>query len=223
MVAELISSNGTERAHMRPFVFGDRWRWIDAPAMTNGIDIEGFAVEVKISLPNGELRAFQDALVDIDQRYVDLNGKFLIDIQHLQDERLKLMERSADGEPYLSDDTRTERLEKNSDAVKKLRDARTVAEDALMREKFALAAPHIRDWNAYDVLPDGELGEKVEPPRTGGAASLEYINPQMANWAVSTICNAWRLGKSLTPNVMPSSDTVALSQAPKGGPRVVNE
>lgn len=219
MVAELISDNGTERARLRPFVFGDRWTWVAAPPVSDGFDIEGFEIEVRVSLSNADVKAFQESLVDIDSRLVDHGSRFFFDLDVLQAERKKLF----DPENKLSPTERDKQIERNREAVTALRRQFNKDQRAIMVEKYEMVAPHIRDWNAY-VPADNELGyEKVAPPIKGGAASLEAIDPNMANWAANRICDAWRLGKSITGTLRPSESTLELSQERKGGPKVVSE
>lgn len=225
MVAEMVEMEQEEngRARLRPFVFAERWRWLQAPAVSEGVDIEGFEAEVRVSLSNADLQAFKTRLMDIDTRRVELNTTFSNLLGDLVEERTSLMAGAKEGKPHYSPEERDKRLEKNRMAVQEAREKKDEKERVLMLERFELAAPHIRQWNAC-VPSDNALGyEEIPPPIDGGAASLEAINPQMAAWVTNSICDAWRLGKSLTGKLPPSVDTLALSQAPKGGPRVVSE
>lgn len=219
MVAELVSTIADERRQrLSPFVVGGRFVWLDAPAANETTDIEGFSAEVRISLTNAELREFQQALVDVDGRRVDANALLLIEMQGLQNERTEILS----DENTRSTAQRTKDLERNREKIGVLRKKRQEREDALQRELYALAAPHIRDWNACTIGADGEP-VKIDPPIIGGAASLEAVEDNAAVWVVNRICDAWRLGKSLTANSMPSKNTLALSQEPRGGPRIVED
>ena len=50
----------------KKFVYRDRWRWIEAPPATEELDIEGFAIECRVSISNAEVRGIAEAVQEND-------------------------------------------------------------------------------------------------------------------------------------------------------------
>lgn len=191
-----------------PFVFGNRYTWVEAEEDSG---IEGFRAEVRVNLPNGELRAFLDAVAHLDRKRAELLFEQTFDLTQLDKERRQI---TIDGD--------REALTANLTATEAVRDRANERMTALDRETWGLIAPHVRDWNAYHVGPDG-TPVKSPPPAEDPETSFELIETSMITWLISTISTAYRSGKGLKP---PSTKPPALLEPmpePSSGPQVVGE
>ncbi len=201
--------NGTPPVPVQavPFVFRERYEWVEAPEETG---FGGFAAEVRVNLPNGEMRAFLD-----DIRDIEMDRIAMFTAQDVE-QRAIMAERAA----LPTDDLKaqTESLQEYNRLLMAHKEARV----AIDVRTYDLVAPHIRDWNAYESI-DGGKPTKIAPPAIGGAAAFDAIDNAMTQWLVNTVATAYRTGKGVRRSSMLPADTPELTPEPSSGPQVVAE
>ena len=190
-----------------PFVFRDRYEWVEAPEDTG---FGGFAAEVRVNLPNGEMRAFLDEIRDIEM------ARIAVFSVHEAEQRKLLGKRDAMAVDDLKG--REANLKDYEVMLRRHMDER----HAIDVRTYDLVAPHIRDWNAYESVDGGEA-VKILPPVVGGAASFDAIDNAMTAWLVGTVATAYRTGKGVRRSSLLPADTPEPSPEQSSGPQVVSE
>jgi hypothetical protein len=66
-------------------------------------------------------------------------------------------------------------------------------DDRVVREKFALLAPHIRAWNLATEDEHGAM-VRVPPPHDGGVAVMDELEPELIGWMEDKLLEGYRLG-----------------------------
>ncbi len=182
------------------FVYRDRWRWIEAPPASAEMDIEGFAIECRVSISNAEVRGFQQAVQENDGKRLMRTADYLTMLAEINKGREAIRE-NAD----LTPEERRKAFEASRD--KNAAESDRFRDDLMMidRDLWELAAPHIRAWNAA-TLDDNDEVVDVPAPSIGGVESFDALDPQMASWAAHVVVDAYRQGKAVSgPSKQPAN------------------
>ena len=182
------------------FVYRDRWRWIEAPPASAEMDIEGFAIECRVSISNAEVRGFQQAVQENDGKRLMRTADYLTMLAEINKGREAIRENAE-----LTPDERRKAFEESRD--KNAAESDKFRDDLMLidRDLWELAAPHIRAWNAA-TLDDNDEVVDVPAPSIGGVESFDALDPQMASWAAHVIVDAYRQGKAVSgPSKQPAN------------------
>jgi hypothetical protein len=189
-----------ELAVSAPFILSERYIRVDAP---DDSGFAGFWCEVRQNLSNGDRRLLVEALDEISDSAAEQ-----IEASRVEAERIA--ESLNAGLPPTEQRAALKRLGELTAQMEELGElART--------QRWALAAPHIRDWNAHTSEGD-ETPAKVTPPAKGGVLSLDEITRDMADWIVNQVLMAYRSGKGVLNRSTPPGD----SGRPTGGPKAAS-
>ena len=182
------------------FVYRDRWRWIEAPPASAEMDIEGFAIECRVSISNAEVRGFQQAVQENDGKRLMRTADYLTMLAEINKGREAIRE-NADLTPEERRKAFEESRDKNAAESDKFRDDLMLID----RDVWELAASHIRAWNAA-TLDDNDEVVDVPAPSIGGVESFDALDPQMASWAAHVVVDAYRQGKAVSgPSKQPAN------------------
>lgn len=199
------------------FVYRDRWRWIEAPPASAEMDIEGFAIECRVSISNAEVRGFQQAVQENDGKRLMRTADYLTMLAEINKGREAIRE-NADLTPEERRKAFEASRDKNAAESDKFRDDLMLID----RDLWELAASHIRAWNAA-TLDDNDEVVDVPAPSIGGVESFDALDPQMASWAAHVVVDAYRQGKAVSgPSKQPAS-TPELTQEQSDGSETEGE
>lgn len=182
------------------FILSERYIRVDAPADSG---FAGFWCEVRQNLSNGERKVLIERMDEIAESAT-------AQITASQAEAATIQDALKTGLPADEQRSRLARMSQLIEQMETLADASRLA-------RWALVAPYVRDWNAYTSEGD-ENPVKVEPPAVAGAASLDEITRDMADWITNEVLQAYRSGKGVLNRSKPPGD----SGQPTGGPKAAS-
>ena len=180
------------------FILSERYLRVEAPEDSG---FAGFWCEVRQNLSNGDRRL-------LIERLDEIAGNAQEQIVACQSEAAAIQEALKAGVPADEQRVQIARLNQLADQMDKLAEQSRVS-------RWALVAPHIRDWNAYTSDGDEEP-VKVEPPAKAGPDSLDAVTRDMADWITNELLMAYRSGKGVLNRSKPPGG----SGLPMGGPKL---
>jgi hypothetical protein len=192
-------------APFQPFVLSERY--VDVECDEPGY--EGFTINVRMNLSNGERAELERALDDRVERIRVAGEKRQAEIDRLN----ALVVEAAEAD----DGEKTQRLTEKLTALAE--DARGQVAEITAETRIQIA-PYVRRWNVYMTGPDGELVEAPAPQQAGPSA-FDAIDETMVNWIARTILQAYRGGKGLSAwrtnaGAAPAPTETPSGAAPKG-------
>ena len=176
------------------FILTDRYVRVDAP---DDSEFAGFWCDVRQNLSNGDRRILIDRLDELGAAASD-------EIEASRQLADAIRAQLVDGVPPDEQRALIRQLGEMTDRME------TLADQAV-RDQWALVAPYVRDWNAYQ----GDPPERIPPPAEGGVESMDAVTRDMSNWIVREVLQAYRSGKGVTKRSTPPG----ASGLPMGGPK----
>lgn len=149
-------------------------------ADTGDLMYDGFWIEARRNLSNGERRQLIEAATEIDQRVETL----IAENKQSTDAYIEALQ-AAEG------DAEKQTTLTQAQTVHALRYVDEIT--AIGIERFTLVAPHIHRWNLITIGADGDIAA-VPSPRDDVAAALDAITPDIAGWLLNATLMAYRRG-----------------------------
>lgn len=147
---------------------------------------EGFWINVRRNLTNGEREALLEAVRAIDDDSVALNEQ-----RNAAAEAYRIAIAQARGD----DDTPADQpmIESLITAEAASIDEYIKASAAIVDRRYHLIAPHIHGWNLYDFTDPADP-VPVPSPRDDAATARSFLNTDLIVWMLTATLQAYRLG-----------------------------